>query len=262
MAQFIAAISMLGLAESDAEYADSAALMLRRAADQGLAIAQTMVGALYYEGFGTFKQDFAEAARWYQRAAGQGLVVAQLGLAGMYAHGTGVPKDAVKSVLWYRRAAERGEVRAQILIAGYYHKGEGVPKEVVKAYAWLAVAAALDPDADMGGEPVAAARDGYAAQILTSGQISEGTRLAQELWDRLGSSRHTLMIQTPFPSADARELRARVLAILGVEAAMPHERQEFKTWEHQLARVYRRPITLQGVHSVSVTGQAAIRSFS
>ena len=239
VAQFMGAMGLLDLAESEPEHAESAVFWLRQAADQGLAIAQGMLGALYRDGFGPIEQDSAEAVHWFRLAADQGLAMAQTALASMYVRGDGVPEDTARAVYWYRRAAERGSTAAQIMLVKHYHIGEGVPKDVVRAYAWLTVAAAHDADAEVGGERVAVVRDEYAAQILTTGQLAEGTRLANELWNRIGS-RHPLMIQTPHPSGAARELRIRVLAALRVDADVPPEPFEFKTWEHQLAPVFRR----------------------
>ena len=251
LAQFMVAMGLLTEAEVDPEYADWAVILFRRAADQGLAIAQVMLGALYHTGFGQIEQDFSEAIRWYRLAADRRLVIAQLKLATTYAHGDGVPEDPTEAVYWYRLAAERGEVRAQIGIATHYHEGRGVPKDVVRAYAWLVVAAAQDADAEVDGERVATARDRYAAEHLTARQLAEGTRLAHELWNRRRTARHPLMVQTPFPSGEARELRARVLAALSIDVEMPAEPVEFKTHSHQLALVFRRMIfpselTVQG----------------
>jgi hypothetical protein len=55
----------------------------RRAADQGLAIAQYSLGDMYQFGYGA-PQDYAEALRWYRRAADQGLPIAVWNLGVMY----------------------------------------------------------------------------------------------------------------------------------------------------------------------------------
>lgn len=50
----------------------------------------------------------AEAASWYRKAAEQGLDVAQNNLAWMYELGLGVERDKDEAVLWYRKAAAQG----------------------------------------------------------------------------------------------------------------------------------------------------------
>jgi TPR repeat protein len=81
-------------------------LRLHRDADQGSALAQYLLGALYQLGE-VLPQDHAEAAKWFRRAADQGLAVAQFALGGMYAVGHGVPEDIVHAHKWLNLAAAR-----------------------------------------------------------------------------------------------------------------------------------------------------------
>jgi hypothetical protein len=50
-------------------------------------------------------QNAAEALRWYRKAAEQGLAKAQFMLGLTYDSGHGVAQDYVESVQWFRRAA-------------------------------------------------------------------------------------------------------------------------------------------------------------
>jgi len=50
---------------------------------------------------------------WYRKAAEQGLALAQNNLGSMYANGIGIAKDEVQAVAWYRKAAEQGYAPAQ-----------------------------------------------------------------------------------------------------------------------------------------------------
>lgn len=84
----------------------------RKAADQGLADAQTMLGIAYDTGKGVGQDDVA-AASWYRKAADQGNVHAQSQLGLMYEKGRGVAQDYVAAASWYRKAAERGDPLAQ-----------------------------------------------------------------------------------------------------------------------------------------------------
>jgi len=96
-----ASMSLFGMYFSRGSSSDKAeaAMWLRRAADQGLNIAQANVGANYYTGHGV-PQDYAEAAKWYRKAADQGYLVAQHSLGKMYAKGEGVPQDYVAAYMW------------------------------------------------------------------------------------------------------------------------------------------------------------------
>ena len=91
---------------------DSSLLETRRLAEQGDAIAQSILGFMYANGEGV-PEDDAEAVRWFRMAAEQGDATAQSNLGFMYANGEGVPENDAEAVRWYRMAAEQGDVLAQ-----------------------------------------------------------------------------------------------------------------------------------------------------
>ena len=53
-------------------------------------------------------EDDREAVKWYRKAADQGLALAQYNLGLAYAAGEGVPEDDREAVKWYRKAARSG----------------------------------------------------------------------------------------------------------------------------------------------------------
>lgn len=57
------------------------------------------------------------AVSWYRKAAEQGVAVAQFQLGLKYDLGEGVPEDDVMAVSWYRKAAEQGNADAQKALA-------------------------------------------------------------------------------------------------------------------------------------------------
>ena len=67
----------------------------------------------YYSGRNGYRQDYAEAVRWYRKAAEQGYAKAQGSLGWMYEQGLGIPKDGAEAVKWYRKAADQGNAVAQ-----------------------------------------------------------------------------------------------------------------------------------------------------
>lgn len=85
-------------------------------------------------------QDEEQAAKWYRRAAAQGHARAQFMLGEMYARGVGVPWDYNQEVKWLRMAAEQGFAAAQLRLARLYARGRGTPEDHVRAYAWLNLA--------------------------------------------------------------------------------------------------------------------------
>lgn len=76
-------------------------------ADQGSAIAETMLGTMYAEGRGV-KADPATAAAYFYRAANRGYAPAQLALANAYAEGRGTYRDLPGAYMWARLAQVRG----------------------------------------------------------------------------------------------------------------------------------------------------------
>jgi TPR repeat protein len=118
-----------------------AAFWLRKAAEQGLAVAQGALGNLYENGRGV-PQDYAQAILWYRKAAEQGYAPSQSSLGLAYYYGQGVPQDYAQAALWYRKAAEQGLDSAQFTLGDLYYKGQGVPQDYAEAYFWLDLAAA------------------------------------------------------------------------------------------------------------------------
>lgn len=117
-----------------------AAIWLRKAADQGQAVAHTILGSMYLKGQGVPK-DLTQAAAWFRKAADQGESVAQNNLGALYEAGAGVPADYGQAATWYRKAAEQGNATAQDNLGILYGDGHGVPQDYQQALAWYRKAA-------------------------------------------------------------------------------------------------------------------------
>jgi len=85
---------------------------------------------------------FAQAAYWYRKAAEQGLAGAQFLLGNAYDKAKGVPQDYAQAAIWYRKAAEQGFPEAQSILGILYSEGKGVPQDFAEAYFWLDIGAA------------------------------------------------------------------------------------------------------------------------
>ena len=85
----------------------------RKAADQGDAGAQYILGLLYYKGYIDFEVNLREVVEWFRKAAEQGHIDAQYNLGVCYAKGRGVAKDKTEAVKWFRKAAKQGDVGAK-----------------------------------------------------------------------------------------------------------------------------------------------------
>ena len=96
---------------------------------------------MYAAGTGVTK-DLTEAAKWMRKAAEQGNAIAQRSLGVMYADGSGVAKDDVEAANWWRKAAEQGYAGAQYQLAICYAQGLGTGQDSVQACKWVSLAAA------------------------------------------------------------------------------------------------------------------------
>jgi len=74
-------------------------------ADDGDALAQAKVGAMYQLGRNGFERDAKKSATWMQKAAEQGLVEAEVFMAALHDRGLGVKQDYNKATQWYEKAA-------------------------------------------------------------------------------------------------------------------------------------------------------------
>ena len=143
-----------------------------RDAEQGVAVAQSALGGLYFFGQGVPK-DYQLALKWFKRASVQGNARAQFMLGNLYKEGLGVPQDKHESVKWYRRAAEQGYAHGQFSLGVMYYFAEGVPKDHVLSYKWFNLSA------DQGNKNAAELRDVLATE-MTPSQIQEAQKLARE----------------------------------------------------------------------------------
>lgn len=79
-----------------------------KAAAQGNAWAQVLLGAMYHGGKGGLK-DYQKAREWYEKAADQGNALAQLSVGLMYEDGRGVRQDYATAKEWYGKACDNGD---------------------------------------------------------------------------------------------------------------------------------------------------------
>lgn len=113
----------------------------RKAAEQGDAHAQYILGQMYFDGRGV-AQDDRQAEAWYRKAAQQGYASAQVNLGLMHVTGRGVAKDDRQAVVWLRKAADQGNAYGQHGLGLLYMIGRGVPKDAELAYFWLLLSSA------------------------------------------------------------------------------------------------------------------------
>lgn len=145
---------------------------MRKAAEQGFANAQYILGSCYDLGSGVPK-DHAEAVKWFRKAADQGSADAQFSLGDCYYKGEGVLKDYAEAAKWFRKAAEQGDADAQNNLGNAYLNGEGVLKDGVMACMWFNLSAKT------GNADAAKSRE-IVDKRMTPEQIAEAQRMSRE----------------------------------------------------------------------------------
>ena len=88
-------------------------------AEQGDAVAQYLLGRMYYFGEGV-PQDYKEAEKWFRKSAEQGYEYAQFDLGLMYYDSEAVPQDYKEAEKWFRKSAEQGNADAQYMMGFMY----------------------------------------------------------------------------------------------------------------------------------------------
>ena len=89
------------------------------------------------------RKDFALAVSSWEPLAAEGNAEAETLLGAMYWQGEGVPRDHKEASRLYLAAAEQGYARAQNDIGFMYGFGEGIPpRDDVQAYNWISLAIA------------------------------------------------------------------------------------------------------------------------
>jgi hypothetical protein len=150
----------------------TAAQLIRPLAEQGNAVAQSVLGIMFEDGHGV-AQDYAEAAKWLRQAADQDFAIAQTELGRMYFNGRGVSKDYTECARWWQRAANHGYAEAQVDLGTLYDVGLGVPRDYVMSYMWYNLAAAQ-------GDRSAVEQRTALVDRMTPNQVAEAQRMARE----------------------------------------------------------------------------------
>lgn len=108
----------------------------RKANDIGSYAAKKYLGDFYYYGYGTVRQDFAEAAKFYESCTKYSADVCyNLGI--MYFYGKGVGINKTKAFNYFKTAAENEHVDAQNWVGYLYYMGyDGITPNYAAALRW------------------------------------------------------------------------------------------------------------------------------
>ncbi len=92
---------------------------------------------LYYHGQGV-PQDYAKAAYWYDKAAAQGFARADYILGVLYERGQGTPQNYIEAYKYFvlAKAAAYDDEDAEYNLDGFYDHSQGVPQDYLVADQW------------------------------------------------------------------------------------------------------------------------------
>ncbi len=89
---------------------------IQQNAEQGNALAQAQMGAMYQLGRNGVEVDKQESAKWMLKAAEQGLVEAEVFMAALHDRGLGVKQSVNIATQWYEKAAAQGHGTALAIL--------------------------------------------------------------------------------------------------------------------------------------------------
>ena len=130
--------------------------VLKTPAQMGNALAQNLIGMMYFLGQGV-PQNHKTAVKWLRLSAENGFALSQITLGDLYAKGLGMPKNYKEALKWYALAAKQGfadpkkKLENEIATQGnkhdhynlgvWYYKGDGVPQDYKTAVKWWRLSA-------------------------------------------------------------------------------------------------------------------------
>ena len=157
-------------------------MMYKKAANNGHANAQAIVGDRYFFGNGVPENE-AEAIEWYMKAHEQGHAGAAYQLGKIHRHGWGVEQNYEEAARFFHVAVDRGKEGAKAELGPMYWFGMGVAKDPARAVMWLTLAIAEKGETKDGERGVMERILGEIQESVPSEQFEEGRRLALE-WDQ------------------------------------------------------------------------------
>jgi len=121
--------------------------LLSEAAERGDASAQYILGRMQTDESRAddgVPHDNAAGVRWLRKAADQGYAPAQFVVGWASRAGEGGTGDDAQAADWFRKAAEQGHALAQAALGRMYWYGQGVSRDEAQARLWMGLA--LGPD--------------------------------------------------------------------------------------------------------------------
>ncbi len=131
----LAIVYLEGLGGVDANI-EKGLSIIRDAAKNKYALAQTILGLLYLDGTYVKKHN-KTSATWFLQAAISGFALAQYHIGKMYLDGIGINQSLDLAVYWIKQASSRGQMDAMKQLGIMYIQGRGVEQNESRGEAWI-----------------------------------------------------------------------------------------------------------------------------
>lgn len=106
---------------------------VKRAAEQGYALAQYKLGNFYGDGYHGFPLDISKSLEWYRKSADQGHGPSAIFYAEHYLEGRGVPKDEKKYIDVLEHYVTQEVLLAHLVLGNHYEHGYVTSKDLSRA---------------------------------------------------------------------------------------------------------------------------------
>lgn len=113
--------------------------LLRPLSAQGSAVAQYIIGLMYFRGKVVGK-NYKESLKFLNLSAEQGYARAQHKLGNIYTGDLLGKPDYRKAIKWFRLASGQGYAPSQYFLATLYENGDGIKQDYVRAHMWFSLA--------------------------------------------------------------------------------------------------------------------------
>lgn len=151
---------------------------LNKAAQGGSIDALYELGSFYSQS--EEYKDSRKSFDYYMQAAIKGDARAMCSLASIYE----AREDLHESTRWMIKAAEAGDSASWFYVGHRYQNGKGIPVNFVKAYAWFSISSSEEKERP---DSVPRRRLKELSALMTTEQIAEGQKLAEQIWQNLES---------------------------------------------------------------------------
>ena len=143
--------------------------LLRPLSAQGSAVAQYIIGLMYFRGK-VVKKNYKKSIKFLNLSAEQGYARAQHKLGNIYTGDLLGKPDYGKALKWFRLASRQRYAPSQYFLATLYEDGNGIKQDYIRAHMWFSLASSKNI--------IARDERDRIARKMTPSQITDAQKMA------------------------------------------------------------------------------------